>query len=265
MCGLLVLSTVLMAASSATVRFKPREAGFAVVSVAQRGAAEFVGFFRRAVTAVRELKRLRTDYDSLQEELARYRMDSRELVQLRQENDRLKDLLGFSKTLSFEHVAAEVIGRDPGNAFASFVIDKGTSDGVYRDMPVVAYQNGLRALVGKVRRAGPVSALVLPLFDVSCHVSGRLQDERYSGLVSGRGEPLGNLLMTAVPKSARDSLKVGDLVTTSGLSTIYPKGIYIGRIREIGAKAWEASLQLELEPIVDFSRLEYVFILDTLG
>ena len=109
---------------------------------------------------------------------------------------------------------------------------------------------------------GPVSALVLPLFDTTCYVPGRVLGARYTGLVNGQGDSLGHLTMTAVPKSARGTLKVGDLIVTSGLSTLYPKDVYIGRIREIGAKPWESSLVIDVEPTVDFSRLEYVFALD---
>ena len=80
-------------------------------------------------------------------------------------------------------------------------------------------------------------------------------------MVQGGGDSLSYLTMTSIPKSARERIDVGDLVVSSGLSSVYPKDIYLGRVRRIGAKAWEASLVLDLEPIVDFSRLEYVFVL----
>ena len=67
--------------------------------------------------------------------------------------------------------------------------------------------------------------------------------------------------MTSIPKSARSALRVGDLVVTSGLSSIYPPDIYIGRVTSIGSKPWETSLSVDIEPVADFSRLEYVFVL----
>jgi rod shape-determining protein MreC len=102
---------------------------------------------------------------------------------------------------------------------------------------------------------------VQPILDPNCYVAARLQNTRYEGLVSGAGAGQNLVTMSYVPKRARDEIKYGDLVITSGMSSIYPKGIYVGRIRGIGAKEWETSLDLTIEPIVDFSTLEYVFVI----
>jgi len=67
--------------------------------------------------------------------------------------------------------------------------------------------------------------------------------------------------MSYVNKNGKERISYGDIVITSGMKSIFPKGIYIGRVRSISAREYETSLQLEIEPTVDFSRLEYVFIL----
>ena len=263
--GLIIVSFILLMTTSENASFSPKQVGIAVFSVVQRGAAGVGGFFGRLISSIGELNRLKTNYQDLQDQLHSYRLNEREIVHLRQEISRLKEQLDFADTVEQRYIAAEVIGKDAGDFLTGFLLNKGKRHGIKRNMPVIAYNSGFEGLVGRVYSVGPLSSLVLPLFDTTCYVPGRVMSARYTGLVSGQGDPLGYLTMTAVPKSARGALKVGDLIVTSGLSTIYPKDVYIGRIREIGAKPWESSLVIEVEPIADFSRLEYVFVLDISG
>ncbi len=67
--------------------------------------------------------------------------------------------------------------------------------------------------------------------------------------------------MNYVKKIAKDKIAYGDLVVTSGLGGLYPKGINIGRIRDITAPTYETSLVLQVQPIIDFDRLEYLFLI----
>ncbi len=258
---LLAVSITTMSLTTEADIVAPKRVGNAAVSLVQKGAAGIGGFVRRFFTSVGELRQLRSRYTELQEQLIRYRRDERELVRLRQDNTRLRKLLGLSEATEREHLLAEVIGNDPSSFFNALVINKGRVHGVRADMPVVAYQDGFQGLVGKIVSVGPVTAQVLPLFDARSFVPSRLQSSRYSGLIQGTGNRFSLLAMAYVPKSAADFVAVGDLVVTSGLSTIYPKDVYIGRVRGVSAKSWEASLTLDVEPIIDFSRLEYVFVL----
>ena len=262
---LLLVSFILMWLTAETKIVQPKQIGSAVVSVVQRGVAGTGDLFRRFFSSIRELGRLKRRYTELENELLEFRRDERAFIQLKEENTRLRDLLLFSDAIDYEHIAAEIIASDPSSYYASIVINRGKIHGVRTDMPVVAFQDGFQGLVGKIVSVGPLSAHVLPLYDSRCFVASRLQNARYTGLVRGTGDRFSNLTMVYVPKSARGTIAVGDLVATSGLSKIYPKDIYIGRIREITAKTWEASLILELEPLVDFSRVEYVYILDLEG
>jgi rod shape-determining protein MreC len=108
---------------------------------------------------------------------------------------------------------------------------------------------------------GPGSSQILPLYDPQCLVSARLERSRNEGLVLGQGKDRENVLMRYVKKIAKDNIEYGDLVVTAGLGGLYPKGVNIGRIRDIRARGYETSLELEVEPIIDFDRLEYVYIL----
>ena len=259
---LLVCSILLMWLTSETRFVEPKVVGNTVVSVAQRGVSGVGDLFKRFFTSIRELGRLRKRYAELEDEVLRYRRDEREFIQIRQENAQFRELLEFSETIEYRHIAAEVIASDPSSYYNAIVINRGSVHGIRPDMPVVAFEDGYQGLVGKVAAVGPLSSQVLPLFDSRCFVASRLQNTRYTGLVRGTGDRFAFLVMTYVPKSSRNLISVGDLVATSGLSSIYPKDIYVGRIRNISAKAWEASLTLELEPIVDFSRVEYVYVME---
>jgi rod shape-determining protein MreC len=121
----------------------------------------------------------------------------------------------------------------------------------------------MRGLVGRVIAAGAAASTVIPIYDAGSYVSGRHQGSRYQGLVQGRGLIGGTLVMSLVPKAARAEIAFGDLVLTSGLGGAYPKGLNIGRVDEVVPKRYEESLELVIEPIIDFSRLEYVFVLKT--
>ncbi|MEW5814918.1 MAG: rod shape-determining protein MreC [Spirochaetota bacterium] len=262
---LLCISILLILFNTHDLSFRPKEFGLSLFSVFETAFYEAGSFFKRTVTSINELKKVKSEYEDLQDKLAEYRAIERDIVELKQENKSLREQLGFSERIGYNHIAAEVTGKDPGNIFNTIMINKGSHDGIRRDMPVIAYQDGFQGLIGKVINVGLFSSAILPIFDINCYVVARLQATRYDGLVFGQGGTSNYILMKYVKKRARSEIKYGDLVITSGMTSIYPKGIYIGRVRSIGAKEYETSLELELEPIIDFSRLEYVFVLNTGG
>ena len=239
----------------------PKKVGFTVISVFQRGASGIGGLFSNTVNSINELSELKNDYDMLKDKLAEYEELERNIDELKKENIFLREQLGFSRTSEYRNIPAEVIGKDPGNTFNSIIINKGHHHGIERDMPVIGLENGYNGLVGRVSEVGEYASIIVPLYDSSSYVSARLQESRFEGLISGSGYSDSMLKMDYVKKLARQSIKYGDFVITSGMKSIYPKGIYIGRVTAIEGKEWDTSLQLEIEPVVDFSRLEYVFVL----
>ena len=263
--GLLLISIILIIISTNTVVFKPKQVGLTIFSTIQKGFSGIGSFFSRTVNSIGELQDLRAEYNELQKRMTEYRSLERDILELKNENAELREQLDFSNKIGYEHVAAEIIGKDPGNIFSTITINKGLVHGLKKGMPVIAYQDGFQGLVGKIVDLGRGTSTVLPLIDRSCYVAARLQTTRYEGLVSGRGRGEETVVMQYVKKRARNETKYGDLVITSGMRSLYPKGIYIGRVREIEAKEYETSLQLTIETIIDFSRLEYVFVLKTEG
>jgi rod shape-determining protein MreC len=212
--------------------------------------------------AAHELLVLRDEYDKLLERVTQYEYLERSSTEIRAENNRLREQLDFSQNLSYKHIPAEVSGHDPDNIFSAFVINKGKIHGIENNMPVIAFQDGMQALVGKVVQTGQVESLVMPLYDRRCFVSARLAHERYDGIVEGQGSPADPLLMRSVTKRARDDVKTGDIVVSSGMGGVYPANIILGRVSKIIFLEYETSIELELESAIDFSRLEYVFVIE---
>jgi rod shape-determining protein MreC len=260
--ALLLVSFSMLLFSTRSFVMNFRDMGLSAFSGVRGGIHGVTSLVSRTVLSIQELAALRREYAELADRITRYEQLERTAVEIRQENSRLREQLEFSETILVKHIPAEVIGRDPDNLFSALVINKGKQSGLANNMPVIAYQNGIQALVGKVVQAGQFESLVMPAYDVSFYVSSRLSESRYEGLVEGQGSPEAPLLMRAIPKRARDDIGQGDLIISSGLGGVYPPGITVGRVTRILYQEDETSMAVELESSIDFSRLEYVFVLN---
>ena len=238
-----------------------KNVGLSFFSGIRAGLHGVSSFFSQSIMSIRELSDLRRQYSELVSRIARYEQLERTAEEIRQENFRLREQLGFSENMRFRHVPAQIIGRDPNNLFSAFVINKGQRNGVGVNMPVIAYHNTTQGLVGIVVIAGAFESLVMPVFDSNCFISARVSESRYEGIVEGRGNSDLPLLMRYVNRRARDEISPGDMIVTSGMGGVYPSGINIGRVSRVNYQEAELSMELELEPAIDFSRLEFVFVI----
>jgi rod shape-determining protein MreC len=259
--ALVLISFTCLLISNRTIIIKPKEIGLSVGGFFQKGFTGFFKWFGDTAGSIRQLRAAREELADAQARLQEMDQATRENLELKRQNAALQDQLGFAQTLPADRIAAEVIARDTDNLFSTLTINKGSRQGVKRGMPVVAWQGDIEGLVGKVVLVGPGSSEVLPLYDPQCIVSARVDTTRDEGLVSGQGQDRGLLVMRYVKKIAKDKISYGDLVVSSGLGGLYPKGINVGRIREIAAPAYDTSLVLQVEPIIAFERLEYLFLL----
>lgn len=259
--ALITISTIAIATQSQSVSSASKQAGYSVFSSIQQGVAEVGHYFKNFFNSIGELRRIRQEYEILQERVAEYQTIERDLIDLRKENSQLRELLEFSEKTSLTHVAARIIAKEPGLLFDGFTINRGRRNGLTTDAPVIAYAEGFSSLVGKVVELTDSTSKVLPIIDRSCFVAAKMQESRYEGLVHGLGSAEGRVEMTYVKKQAKNRIQFGDLVVTSGFRSIYPEDLYIGRVDAIKAPEWESSLTLQIRPLVDFTRLEYVFVL----
>jgi rod shape-determining protein MreC len=258
---LLVLSVGGMWFSGKTTMASPKDLGMAIVSLFQQGSAASFGFIANAFTSVQRLAELRADYGKLVDKLHSYEERQSDIEQLRGENARLREVLAFSDTLGYQNIPAQLIGKDPGMIFNTLTLNKGFNHGVRKGMPVIAIQNGLQGLVGKVMSVSPMTSQVLPVFDSQNYIGARLERSRYEGLVNGGGASDKDLRMIYIDPDAKNSITVDDTVITSGLNSMYPPNLIVGRVSTIQAKPYETSIELTVHPFIDFSKMEYVYVL----
>ena len=259
---MILISTVTLVFSTRNMTTNLDNLGLSLFSGFRGGIHAVTSLVSGTILSIQELTKLRKEYVELTERITRYEQLERSAAEIRQENNRLREQLGFSQTLRYQYIPAELIGKDPDNLFSALVINKGSLAGVAIDMPVIAYQNGVQSLVGKVIKAGVFESLVMPLYDTGSFVSSRLAESRFEGITEGRGSSDGFLLMRFIQKRAINEISIGDVVVSSGMGGIYPPGINIGRVSRIRFQENEISMELELELSLDFSRLEYVFVID---
>lgn len=261
---LLVISILFMIFTGVFRERYDRNWGSSFVLGVQRVTGSAMERIKDGFGSLKRLREMRLQYESALEKLSDYQGLERNVVELRRENDELKRQLGYSASIEFEHIPARIIARDPSNLFASLTIDKGTDEGIRVGVVVTAFQDGFFGLLGKVVTVGKYSAQIRPIIDPDNFVAARLQRNRFEGLVEGRGNENGELMMRYVRKSAGTSIGVNDLIVTSGMKSLYPPGIVIGRVKEVRSREYSTSLELVLVPIIDVTKVEYVFILGIL-
>jgi len=169
------------------------------------------------------------------------------------ENERLRRLLDFSRGVGLHGVVGSVIGFDPSGWVRGIVVNKGSSSGVLPGLAVIH----ARGVVGQVVAVGPSTARVLLLSDHSSGVDAVVQGSRARGIVEGSGGSMCELRYV----NREHSVKPGELVLTSGMDGVFPKGLVIGSVTDIDAAAGGLFQSIALKPSVDFSRLEEVLIL----
>ena len=129
-------------------------------------------------------------------------------------------------------------------------------------MPVVAFQNGNQGLVGKIVQVGTFTSQVIPIYNINNMVSTRIQNTRDLGLVSGLGSQDQPLILQYIRKRVLPELNYGDIIVTSGENDNYKRDIPVGTISKIETISYNSSLYIEILPIIDFSRLENVVVIN---
>jgi rod shape-determining protein MreC len=167
-------------------------------------------------------------------------------------NSRLRNLLDFEKTISELVVAAEVIGKDPSAWFKTVIIDKGTSDGLTRGLPVVMPQG----IAGQVVEVSNHYSKVMLIIDRNSAVDALVQRTRARGVI--KGEATDRCRLDFVLR--KNDVRVGDTVVSSGLDGVYPKGLRIGFVAEVIEHDADIFHEVIVTPYVDFEKLEEVLV-----
>src|SRR5258706_5308901 len=212
-------------------------------SVADHGVSELwrdtAALFRRSA----EIERLEERITTLEQQTVR-------LEEAEQENRRLRDLLAFRERLAGEVLAAAVIGRDATGLARTLTIDRGERDGIVKGAAVLAPAG----VVGQVFLASPHAARVLLITDHNSGVDAIVQRTRARGIVEGSvNEGCG---LKFVKRT--EDLQPGDVVVTSGVDGIFPRGLPIGQLTSVDKRGQGLFQYAAVRPFVDFDRLEEV-------
>ena len=259
---LVIISGVSLALSSGGFIISVKEVGFSILSAGQKGVNSVITGVGNGVSAVKELAELKESYNKLVQQLEDYEYLQRNNAEIRKENELLREQLGISKSIVNKNYVAQIIGRDPDSLYSAITVNKGSRNGIRKNMPVIAVQNGDIGLVGKVVTVGAFTSQIMPIYDFQCNISARIQHTRDLGLVVGQGNADSPLQMQYIKKRVLNELQYGNLVVTSGENENYLKDIPIGSITKIKTVDYDSSLIIEITPIIDFARLETVMIVD---
>lgn len=212
----------------------------------------------RTLSFFKDNKAIREENDRLQERVVQLEKEVEGLKELKTKNDVLIEALNLKNQLKeFDYISSNIIAKDAGNWFNVFTVDKGSNNQVNKDSVVVAS----KGLVGRVMVSGPISAKVISVIDIDSTVSARLTKTRDLVEVKGDISLRDQGLCKMYNISPGIDIAVGDSVETSGIGGIFPKGITIGKVKEIRQINNELDRYAIIEPVVDFRRLEDVFVL----
>ncbi len=228
--------------------FMPMQKGINRIGSA---VSEEIASFLHMREAEEENQALREQNRELSEKLERYALDYQELLQLR-------ELLGLKNAYEeYPTVAANVIQKASGNWFNSFIIDKGSEDGITVDMNVLSGGG----LCGIVTEVGKNYARVLSIIDDDSNISAMSARTRDSFIVAGDLElyDSGQLRLQYADKDA--DLAEGDMVITSNISTKYLPGLLIGYMQQTSLDANHLTRSGYLLPAADFDQLTQVLVI----
>lgn len=178
-----------------------------------------------------------------------------EIIQLqilKKENERLREALELDIKKDFQLALAEVIGKNISKD--TLVINKGLMDGILEGMPVI---NEGRVLIGKITDVSENFSNVILISNRESSFDVEIQAIEVNGLVKGKGDF--QLFLDLIPEN--QEIQEGDLITTTAIGGIFPKGILVGKIQKILSNDMKPFQQAEVSPLFDITKLEIVFII----
>jgi rod shape-determining protein MreC len=218
-----------------------------------------INLVKEFFTSIEDNRQLKVQLSQTKNLLQEYERTQYEFEELKRENERLRRVIGIQEQIEYDTVIAEVVAKSPQDFYKTLVVNRGRDSGVERYMPVIAYQNNVKCVVGKVTDVQRFSARIQPLVEQSSYVGAMLKSSRYSGILMGQS-PLSELcLLQYMDKNAE--MKYGDLIVTSGMGGVFPKGIAIGEVVSVSKKRYGIFQEAFVKPKIDFGRLEEVYII----
>ena len=207
------------------------------------------------------MKQLKSENKKLREQVDALTTENNYLQEERYEFERLQELYKLDQNYAeYEKTAAHVIGKDAGNWFGTFTIDKGSKDGIEVNMNVLAGSG----LVGIVTDVGPTWAKVRSIIDDSSNISAMAISTSDTCIVSGDMALMGTGQIAFSQMENNDNVvAVGDQIVTSYISDKYLQGILIGSVSEVNVDSNNLTRLGYITPAVDFKNIQEVLVITT--
>ncbi|MEA3428159.1 MAG: rod shape-determining protein MreC [Thermodesulfobacteriota bacterium] len=254
--GIIVLIAVNLIALSVTSRHyhtsRSWQIAISVIAPFQQVTTRSIFFIRDIWSNYFCLVGVKQENDKLKKSLSRAIEKNNQFNEIESFNLRVRKLLKFRKNMTGQVLVAEVIGKDPSPLFKTIIIDKGKSDGVEKGSPVLAPEG----IAGQVIDVSLHSSKVLLIVDQISAIDALVQRTRARGIVKG-GSTGQCFFLYALRKH---DIRVGDTIVSSGLDTVFPKGLRIGKVSDVIKRNSGLFQEVIVTPYVDFEKLEEVLI-----
>ncbi|MBI5418302.1 rod shape-determining protein MreC [Candidatus Poribacteria bacterium] len=202
---------------------------------------------------IKELGSLKTENIKLKKQVDSYLLKESVFNEMILENKRLRKILQFKENYyEYELLPAEIIGKDPTNWFNTILINRGSYDGVKEKMPVITPHG----LVGKVIEVTKYVSRVQLILDMNSAVGAMVQRNRSIGILRGFSREVCELDYLSRTLDIRE----GDIVVTSGLGGVFPKGLPIGKVSKIEKKNYGLMQRVIVVPLINFYNIEEIMI-----
>ena len=254
-CVLLIVVSFLDSSATAPVK---QVSGFIITPV-QKGINGFGSWLSGLTDNFEDAENLRTENKELKEKVDTLTAENSQLIQDREELLRLRELYDLDEQYDdYEKVGARIIAKESGNWFQLFTIDKGSNDGIQKDMNVISGGG----LVGIVTEVGPNWATVRSIIDDNSNVSAMVSTTSDQCIIAGDLRLIDEGSLNLVKLTDADNkVHVGDKVVTSYISEKFLPGILIGYISELNNDANNLTKSGYITPVVDFRHLQEVLVI----
>lgn len=201
---------------------------------------------------------LQEENNALKEEITQLREQLVDYYEIKQQNEQYATVLELKKeNQDYQMLPATVIGRDPNDVFYGFSIDQGSLNGVSKNDPVITGDG----VVGWVSEVYATSSQVTTLFSPNTKIGAIAKKSRDTGVTGCDITLADEGLIKLAYLTSENSVEAGDIITTTGLSGMYPKNLLIGTVKEVLYEDNGVSQYALLEPFVDIKNVRDVFVL----
>lgn len=230
----------------------PHRLALELLGTAQYAVTKTTGFFSDVWNHYLSLVGVSKENERLQLEIQRHKALNIQYREAVATNIRLNKILDLEQSFKSAVLTAQIVGRDPSLWFKTMTINRGSSSGIEKGMPVVTPEG----VVGQVTNVSPHYAKILLATDPNSALDAIVQNNRVQGIIKGDGQ---KYLLHYVLKNSE--VNKGDSIITSGMGGVFPKGLPVGIVEEVVKSKRGMFQKIKVEPSVDFRTLEYVTVI----